>query len=163
MHEELTRELHLLRHVRDAQADEIRQLREQVRELRRRHGEPQPTGPLKGLKLAVIGPSFRRQDYIDRLTPLGARLEVFDSEDKIGRIAKGCERQHGIIYVKTFGPHEIDERLDPQVDRVGMPYVKLPFKGLDRLEETALAMAPDMHAYRELLEESKSMGSLCLA
>jgi hypothetical protein len=127
---DLQREIESLRRVRNEKAEEIQRLRQEIRELRRRQGETTPNrdGPMRGLKLVVIGLSFRCQDYLVVLEPMGARVLVFASEDKIGQIPR----------------HEIDDRVDPTVDRLGIPITKLPFKGLDRLRETALAMEISM-------------------
>lgn len=151
----LKAELEELRNVRDLQAVEIAKLREEVRELRRRLGLAGGEMPSLGLKLALVAPSFRKNDYLMVLEDLGLKVTFFASEDKIGQITHGCSRAHGILYVTTYTSHAVDAHLDALADRTGLPLRKLPFKGLDRLRETAIEMIPDMQAYKELLQETR--------
>lgn len=116
---------------------------------------PAPVRPLEGLKLAVVGPSFREQHYREVLEPLGAVLLFAASEEKLGRVYRVCSKAHGIIYVTTFCSHAVEAQIGGLADRRGLPVVRLPFKGLDRLRDTALELAPDMQAYKELIGEAK--------
>lgn len=152
-------ELHLLRQRSREQAAEIQRLRAEIRELRRRRGEMPPEQPMKGLKLALIGPSFREQDYRQALDTTGVQVLFFSSEEKVAKIARGCSKVHGIVYVKTFCGHDVDNQIDPLIKRLGIPTVKLSFKGLERLRETVLSLAPDMQAYKELRQELKEAQS----
>lgn len=152
----LLTELEELRQIRALQAAEIHRLKEEIRDLRRRKGQQESDGPMKGLKLALVAPGFRRQDYLATLEPLGAKISFYPSEDKIGRIDQGCAKAHGILFITTFTSHKVDAHLDALADRTGIPLRKLPFKGTERLREAALEMEPDMRAYKELLDEVKS-------
>lgn len=144
-------ELQELRAIRDRQVAEIQKLRAEIRELRRRQGEPEAAGrPLAGLKLTLVGPSFRQRDYLNILEPLGAKVLFYASDGKLGQITHGCAKAHGILFITTYTSHKVDDQLTLLAERTGIPLHKLPFKGLDRLREAALAMAEDMRIYKEL-------------
>lgn len=154
---ELQAQIRELLEIRDSQAQEIDRLRAEIRELRRRLGEPadENEGALKGLRLAVIGPSFREHSYRQVLEPLGCRLLFASSEDKLGLVEKTCAKAHGIIFITTYTSHKVDTIAAATAERTGIPFVRLPFKGLERLRQVALDIADDMRAYKDLLEECK--------
>lgn len=153
---QLQAELETLTMIRDTQAAEILRLTQEVRALRRRQGSEEPDDPLKGLKVAIIGPAFRERNYEDLVESLGARFLFAASDEQLGKVGHICPKAHGVIYITTFCQHEVDNRIDPVIDRLGVPYRKLTFRGIDRLRDVILEMARDMYAYKELLEESKA-------
>jgi hypothetical protein len=109
--------------------------------------------PLRGLKLAVVGPSFREQTYRNLLEPLGAAIIFAASNEKLGRVYRACQKAHGIIFITTFGSHAAEAQAESAAQRSGCPMVRLSARGLDRLKETALTMAGDMAAFKDLYSE----------
>jgi hypothetical protein len=153
---DLNRQIEDLRMIRGAQGLEILRLREQIRELRRSRGEPEPDGVLKGLRVAVIGPSYREDDYRLQLEALGARVEFAPAEEKVALTTQACTRAHGIVFITTLTTHKVEGQILKVVGITGKPYEKLTFKGVARLVDVVVAMAPDMRAYKELVGECKS-------
>lgn len=114
-----------------------------------------PTLPLKGLKLAVIGPSARAQSYRDQIEPLGATMLFAASEEKLGRVPRVCGKAHGIIFITSYASHAVDDHVTRSSRASGVPVRRLTFKGLERLKETALEMADEMAIFKELLLEAR--------
>lgn len=116
---------------------------------------PDPALPLKGLKLAVIGPSARAQAYRELLEPLGATMLFAASEEKLGRVPRVCGKAHGIIFITSFASHAVDDHVTRSCKASGVPVRRLTHKGLERLKETAIEMASEMAIFKELLLEAR--------
>lgn len=110
-------ELQELRAIRDRQVAEIQKLRAEIRELRRRQGEPEAAGrPLAGLKLTLVGPSFRQRDYLNILEPLGAKVLFYASDGKLGQITEsppGSPRASAVGGMAA--PSPLDKRVFPGI------------------------------------------------
>ncbi|HWI66721.1 MAG TPA: hypothetical protein VNT75_33320 [Symbiobacteriaceae bacterium] len=106
--------------------------------------------PLRGLKVAVVGPSFRESLYRQELGLLGATVLFASSENKLGRVAQVCGKAHGIIYITSFTGHDAHDHVMAAARRRGVPLVRLPFTGIERLKQAAIDLGPDMALFKEI-------------
>lgn len=143
-----------------AQLEHKRELLDVLRAKRRQSRSPiaSPPPDLRGLKLALVGPSFRAHEYTATLAHFGLRLIFAASEEKKSQVHRLCSKAHGILHITTFSSHSAGDQASLAAARKGIPIVRLHQSGLNRLRETVLRMAPDMLAFRDLLAESKRTG-----
>lgn len=151
----LSEQLQGLRKVRE-QLD--RQIERVERELAALHAaeadqarpKQNPGPPLRGLKVAVVGPSFRESIYRKELGQLGFTVLFASSESKLGRVSQVCGKAHGILYITSFTGHDANDHVMAAARRRGIPVHRLPFTGIERLKQAALDMAEEMAIFKEL-------------
>lgn len=128
---------------------------------RRRKSMPAlPASPpdLKGIKLAVVGPSFWKEHYRRAVAPFGITLIFAASEEKKSQVYRLCSKSHGIIHITAFGSHSANDLATNASKARGIPIVRLHCTGMTQFRQAVLQMAPDMLAFRDLLAESKRTG-----
>lgn len=150
-------------HALVAELRQKRQLLSSLKEKQRRKSTPPlPAAPalpdLRGIKLTVVGPSFRREDYRRALEAFGITLIFAAGEEKKSQIYRLCSKSHGIIHITAWGSHSANDLASRAADRKCIPLVRLHSMGMERFRETVLQMVPDLIAYRDLLAESKRTG-----
>lgn len=149
--EALNAELESLLAARDQMDRQIEAIREKLASLRSQPLRVANAGPpLRGLKVAVVGPSFRESLYRQELGQLGATVLFASSEIKLGRVAQICGKAHGIIYITTFTGHAAQDHVMAAARRRGIPLVRLPFTGIGRLRQAAIELAPAMSEFKEM-------------
>lgn len=113
-----------------------------------RTGEHAVSTSLRGFRIGVIGPSYREVDYREVIQSLGARFSFAASEEKLGQIDRLCGKVDGVIFITSFTSHKVEDHLAAASRRLGFPVYHLRLRGLERLREAALALLPQMQAYR---------------
>jgi hypothetical protein len=108
---------------------------------------------LRGLKLALVGPSFQERFFRSDLEALGLTLHYAASEEKLSQVHRICAKAHGIIFIASFTSHATLTHVTQAAARHDIPMRRVHSRGLRCVREALFDLAPDMLAYRELRRE----------
>lgn len=125
-------ELHALRQLVSSQAEELGQAWDSATNWRSKAIAPEPV--LRGAKIAIIGPSFRRADYQSIVEYLGGRFYFAASNEKLSQIDRAVQRVDLVVFMTGYAGHDAGVRATMSAERHAIELVYLTSTGVSRLE-----------------------------
>src|SRR5690606_3024936 len=105
--------------------------------------------PLSGRKVAIIGPSFRKEVYKELVEGLGGRFLFAPSEEKLSAIDRAMSKADGVIFITTYTSHKANDHVKAAEERYQVPVVPVNVTGLDALRDAILNMLNPIMEHRE--------------